>query len=59
MFVMPVLKNVSAMALTIVSDAHKHVASVLKNVEEWQDKKTDRLGKGHFSPFSRMWIYYC
>jgi hypothetical protein len=39
MFVMRVIKNVSAVVLTIVRDTHKLVASVLKNVEEWQDKK--------------------
>ena len=29
-------KNVSAMTLTTASDAHKHVATVLKSVEELQ-----------------------
>ena len=33
---MLVLKNVSIMMLTTASNAHKHVAGVLKNVEGWQ-----------------------
>jgi hypothetical protein len=32
------LRNASAMTLTTVSNAHKHVATVLKNVEEWQNR---------------------
>ena len=35
MFVMLAPKSVSSMMLTIASNAHKHVATVLKNVEEW------------------------
>jgi hypothetical protein len=31
------LKNVSIMMLTTASNAHKHVAVVLENVEEWVD----------------------
>jgi hypothetical protein len=29
------LKNVNTMMLTTASNAHKHVAAVLKNVEGW------------------------
>jgi hypothetical protein len=37
MYVMLALKNVSIMMLTTASNAHKHVATVLKNVERWLD----------------------
>jgi hypothetical protein len=34
---MHVLKSVKGMMLTTASNAHKHVAVVLENVEEWVD----------------------
>jgi hypothetical protein len=35
MSVMLALENLNAMMLNTLSNVHKHVASVLKNVEEW------------------------
>jgi hypothetical protein len=35
MFAMLAPKSVSTMMLTTASNVHKHVATVLKNVEEW------------------------
>jgi hypothetical protein len=37
-FVTPVQGNVKGITLTTASDAHKHVAAVLKNAEGWQNK---------------------
>jgi NADH:ubiquinone oxidoreductase subunit K len=37
MSAMLALRSVSITMLTIASNAHKYVAAVLKNVEEWQD----------------------
>jgi hypothetical protein len=48
MYVMPVPKNVSITTLSTASNAHKHAAAALKNVEEW----LDRLGKSHHLLFS-------
>jgi hypothetical protein len=46
--VMLVPKNVKDTTLTTARDAHKHAATALKNVEEWQD----RLGKKTIPLFS-------
>jgi hypothetical protein len=38
MSAMRVLRNVNATTLTTASNAHKHVATVLKNVEGWRNR---------------------
>ena len=43
MFVMLALRNVSTMMLTIAKNAHKHVATVLKNVEGWLGNNIEPL----------------
>jgi hypothetical protein len=37
-FVMLAPRNVSTTMLTTAKNAHKHVATALKNVEEWRNK---------------------
>jgi hypothetical protein len=38
-YAMHVLKNVKDTTLTIANNAHKHVATALKNAEGWQDNQ--------------------